>query len=68
MAEHQGLLADYDPNGYYCDMFGGAGAPAEHTLALRRRLARMGVRQLKRRARDAERELYSLGITFTVYS
>jgi uncharacterized circularly permuted ATP-grasp superfamily protein len=49
-------------------MLGGAGAPAEHTQEIQRRLERIGVRQLRRRSQQAERELFNLGITFTVYS
>ena len=49
-------------------MFGGAAKPAEHTHDIRRRMRDMKVSTLKRRAQQSDRELYNLGITFTVYS
>jgi uncharacterized circularly permuted ATP-grasp superfamily protein len=64
-----GLFAKYDRDGLYCELFGQAGRPApEHTRLLRERLADYRVETLKKRGRDAERELFNLGITFTVYS
>jgi len=49
-------------------MLGRKGAPAEHTKRVVERLSRMSGAQLMRRARAAERELFNLGITFTVYT
>jgi uncharacterized circularly permuted ATP-grasp superfamily protein len=49
-------------------LFGRPDAPATHTAAIRQRLSRTGLAQLRRRASDSERELYNLGITFTVYT
>jgi uncharacterized circularly permuted ATP-grasp superfamily protein len=49
-------------------MLGGAGDPAEHTASIRDRLNRLDLNDLRGRARDAELELYSFGITFTVYT
>ncbi len=66
-AEH-GVLTHYDPDGYYCEMMGRSGAAAEHTRPVRRILDELNLDTLRARARDAERELYNLGITFTVYS
>ena len=63
---HKGLLSDYDPGGYFCEMFGRRGLA--HTRPIRRHLDGMEIAALRRRARDAERELFNLGITFTVYS
>ncbi|MFP5512635.1 MAG: circularly permuted type 2 ATP-grasp protein [Alphaproteobacteria bacterium] len=42
--------------------------PAAHTALIRQRLAALDFDELRRRAQDAERELYNLGITFIVYS
>jgi uncharacterized circularly permuted ATP-grasp superfamily protein len=39
-----------------------------HTREIRKRLDALDIAALRRRARDAERELLNLGITFTVYS
>ena len=63
---HKGLLSDYDPGGYFCEIFGRRGLA--HTRPIRQHLDGMEIAALRRRARDAERELFNLGITFTVYS
>ena len=63
-----GPLSAYDPNGFFCEMLGGKGDSAEHTRAIRERLNRLDLEDLRDRARDAELELYSFGITFTVYT
>lgn len=49
-------------------MLGSRDAPADHTAAIRERLDRLELEDLRARARDAELELYSFGITFTVYT
>ena len=64
----RGVLANYDPGGFFCEMLGGEDAPADHTAAIRSRLVDLEVGELERRARAAQRELYNLGITFTLYS
>ncbi len=61
-------LLGYDAGDYYCELFGRADAPATHTQPLRERLSRIPVDELRRRARNAENELFNLGVTFTVYS
>ena len=61
-------LSGYDAGGYYCELFGRTDAPALHTQPLRERLSRIPVDELRRRARNAENELFNLGVTFTVYS
>ena len=61
-------LSGYDAGSYYCEVFGRPDAPALHTLPLRERLGRIPIDELRRRARNAENELYNLGVTFTVYS
>ncbi len=60
------LFADYDAGKYFCEMFGRRGL--SHTREIRQRLNALDISGLRRRARDAERELFNLGITFTVYS
>lgn len=67
-ADPAGLLAKYDPDGFFCEMFGDGPGPARGREALVERLDRFTVKDLKRRAQYAERELYNLGITFTVYT
>jgi len=64
-----GLFSAYDSGDFYCEMFGGPGGSAlPHTATIRRRLDRMKPATLKRRAKATDRELFNLGITFTVYS
>lgn len=63
-----GPLSAYSPNGFYCEMLGSKDEPAGHTGPIRERLARLDLDDLRGRARDAELELYSFGITFTVYT
>jgi uncharacterized circularly permuted ATP-grasp superfamily protein len=58
----------YDPNGYYCEMHGPRTEPIVATDLIRDRIASMSLDQLQERAQAAERELFNLGITFTVYS
>ena len=62
------LLTAYDLQGHWCEMLGGDGAPAEHASMVRDRLGGLTLSDLVRRSEVAERELYNLGITFTVYS
>lgn len=63
-----GLIDGYDPGGFYCELTGGAGNPAEHASAIRNWLSKTRLRALRKRSSDCERELHNLGITFTVYS
>lgn len=67
-AKANGAFAHYDPGGFFCEMLGKSKAGTKHTATIRRRLEKKSIAELKRRARDAERELFNLGITFTVYS
>jgi uncharacterized circularly permuted ATP-grasp superfamily protein len=64
----EGLLHSYDSGGFYCEVFGGSKHPVSHTEAVRKRLDGMSLAELRRRAQAAERELYNLGVTFTVYT
>lgn len=64
----EGLLRDYDPGGYVCELTGRGGpvpAPIHDILA---RIDGMKLADLRKRSAAVERELYNLGITFTVYS
>ena len=63
---HPAPLDEYDAGGYFCEMVGRRGLG--HTREIRKRLNGLDIAALRRRARDAERELLNLGITFTVYS
>lgn len=63
-----GPLSDYSSEGFFCEMLGAQDQPAGHTLSIRDRLNALDIADLRGRARDAELELYSFGITFTVYT
>ena len=54
--------------GYYCELLGSQAHPAGHSLGIQNWLAKTRLRALRKRAFDCERELFNLGITFTVYS
>ncbi|WP_207478983.1 circularly permuted type 2 ATP-grasp protein [Arenibaculum pallidiluteum] len=62
------ILEGYDPGGFYCELLGLPEHPAEHAAEIRARLGTLDFAELRRRAKEAERELYNLGITFLVYS
>ena len=57
------LLDGYDPGSLYCELL-----HCPDNAPLRDRLARLPTAVFKGRAADAERALYNLGITLTVYS
>ena len=63
-----GIFADYDRGPFFCEMFGSDAKPAGHTATIRERMKKMKIPGLRRRAASSDRELYNLGITFTVYS
>ena len=63
-----GPLSAYKSDGYFCEMLGTQDQPAGHTHDIRDRLNALDLTDLRGRARDAELELYSFGITFTVYT
>lgn len=62
-----GLLADYDPNGFFCELASQRAGNPDMT-GIWQRLDAMDKASLRRRARLADQELFNLGITFTVYS
>lgn len=59
-------IGEYDQGDFFCEMLGRNGL--SHTRKIRDQLASMDAATLRRRAKDAERELFNLGITFTVYT
>lgn len=61
-----GLFDGYDDSGYFCELTSPTRADVLSPLV--QRLARMGLSDLTERSTIAERELFNLGITFTVYS
>jgi uncharacterized circularly permuted ATP-grasp superfamily protein len=61
--EARSLLDGYNPHGFFCEL-----QRCDEAASLRERLARVPVPEFARRAAAAERALYDLGVTFTVYS
>ncbi|MEQ8746286.1 circularly permuted type 2 ATP-grasp protein [Pyruvatibacter sp.] len=62
------LMADYDAGDFYCELTGAVDEPARFATPVRKLLDPLDMRELRRRAREAERELFNSGITFTVYT
>ncbi|MDX1710644.1 MAG: circularly permuted type 2 ATP-grasp protein [Rhodovibrionaceae bacterium] len=62
------LLDSYDATGFFCELMGAEGHTYERAGALIERLNALSLQDLRARAGDAERELFNLGITFTVYT
>ncbi len=60
-------FASYDAGAYYCELTARDGDGGAAAL-VRSRIAAIGLDALRARARAAERDLFNLGITFTVYS
>jgi uncharacterized circularly permuted ATP-grasp superfamily protein len=61
-------LDNYTAGQYYCELLGLPETRNRHLTALWHRLQLLELEDLRERAEDAERELFTLGITFTVYS
>jgi uncharacterized circularly permuted ATP-grasp superfamily protein len=61
------LLANYELNGAYDEMFEGAGRARPQYAALLEELATVAPDELRRRQLDADRAFLTQGITFTVY-
>jgi uncharacterized circularly permuted ATP-grasp superfamily protein len=61
-------LDNYGAGHYYCELIGSAEHRNHRLTALWHRLQQLELERLRERAEDAERELFTLGITFTVYS
>jgi uncharacterized circularly permuted ATP-grasp superfamily protein len=61
-------LDHYNPGPYYCELLGAPNNRNRTLTALWHRLQQIEVSNLAARAKDSERELFTLGITFTVYS
>ncbi len=61
-------LDDYDADAFFCELLGNSQNPNRKLAKLWHRLQQMELSDLSARAKDAERELFLLGITFTVYN
>lgn len=68
----QKLFENYDPGRFFCELFGPPRSnrrPVSAQVArIVRRLNGFNLGALRRRSREADQELYNLGITFTVYT
>lgn len=61
-------FGDYDPGDFFCELLGRGAEGGAQLEAVRRRLEAFDVATLVERSREADNELFNLGITFTVYS
>ena len=61
-------FADYEPKPFFCELTGSRGGDTAALARIRNRFAGLDIATLMQRAREAENELFNLGITFTVYS
>ncbi|MFQ3622687.1 MAG: circularly permuted type 2 ATP-grasp protein, partial [Acetobacteraceae bacterium] len=62
------MLAGYDPAPFFCELTTPRAGDAGSLATIVRRLAALPLDELRRRSSAAERDLFNLGITFTVYS
>lgn len=61
-------LEGYDPRHWFCELLGRNKQPGKLLAPLWHALETSELAELRQRAADAERELFKLGITFTIYS
>jgi len=61
-------LNGYDPGSFFCELLGAEKQPSRQFAPLWHCLETSELNALRERATDAERELFNLGITFTVYT
>ncbi|MGE0701919.1 MAG: circularly permuted type 2 ATP-grasp protein [Hyphomicrobiaceae bacterium] len=61
-------FADYDPQPFFCELTGIREGSRHALEAVLSRLSALDIATLMQRAREAENELFNLGITFTVYT
>uniref|UniRef100_UPI0038CFD1EF circularly permuted type 2 ATP-grasp protein n=1 Tax=Elioraea rosea TaxID=2492390 RepID=UPI0038CFD1EF len=62
------MLPGYDPASFICELTSRRPGDGGALGTILRRLAALPVEELRRRSAAAERDLFNLGITFTVYS
>lgn len=61
------IYPEYDTGSFYDEMFEAAGMPRPSTRLLAEQIAALPPGELKRRQAAAEKALYDMGITFSVY-
>ena len=60
-------FSQYDPEGFYDEMFLGDGTPRARAELLAQKIAMLGEGELTRRQQSAEKSMLNMGITFNVY-
>jgi uncharacterized circularly permuted ATP-grasp superfamily protein len=60
-------FVDYQTQGFYDELFDGNGRPWPHAAVLAERLNALEPGELQRRQQEAERALFRMGVTFSVY-
>lgn len=71
MNDLKGLLERYDHGEYFCELLGlpdGSSVNSKMAALIIKRLDKLNLKALSKRSLAAERELFNLGITFTVYT
>jgi uncharacterized circularly permuted ATP-grasp superfamily protein len=63
-----GLMEGYDRGAFFCELTSQRTSNQAEIATVLQRLGSLDFADLSRRSADAERELFNLGITFTVYS
>jgi uncharacterized circularly permuted ATP-grasp superfamily protein len=63
-----GLMTGYDRGAFFCELTSQRTSNQAQLATVLQRLGALDFADLSRRSADAERELFNLGITFTVYS
>jgi uncharacterized circularly permuted ATP-grasp superfamily protein len=63
-----GLLPGYDPGAFFCELTRTRDGDGGVAALMAARLAAMDLADLRRRAAAAEKDMFNLGVTFTVYS
>jgi uncharacterized circularly permuted ATP-grasp superfamily protein len=64
----QGILAGYDPASFFCEMMRKEDQGAPQLAETIARLQALDPKDLRRRVKRVDQQLFNLGITFTVYS
>lgn len=62
------IFDGYDAGGFFDELFGSDGPGPGRAAELVERLSQFSLEELGNRSRDADRELFNLGITFLIYS
>ncbi|MBV1837749.1 circularly permuted type 2 ATP-grasp protein [Acetobacter estunensis] len=63
-----GIFAAYHVPDFFCELMNRGGPLPDELRSVRDRLAQFDLAELRHRTENAEKQLYRLGITFTVYS